>query len=191
MAKGGLGNMMKQVQQMQAMMEQMQAELEKTEVEAAAGGGMVKVVANGKHDILSIVIDPEGAIVGKYRKTHFSQGYRTGQHKGDNPPGYTRGENYPVFDMGGRKLGVMICYDRRVPSVARRLAENGAELIVNPAYGRMGDCNRELISARAKENGVPILFVHPKQVIFAAPDGTIQIDRRAKTKQARPAVVLA
>ena len=59
MAKGGLGNMMKQVQQMQAKMEQMQAELEKTEVEATAGGGMVKVVANGKHDILSITIDPE------------------------------------------------------------------------------------------------------------------------------------
>ena len=59
MAKGGLGNMMKQVQQMQAKMEQMQAELEKTEVEGTAGGGMVKVVANGKHDILSITIDPE------------------------------------------------------------------------------------------------------------------------------------
>jgi hypothetical protein len=59
MAKGGLGNMMKQVQQMQAKMEQMQAELEKAEVEATAGGGMVKVVANGKHDILSITIDPE------------------------------------------------------------------------------------------------------------------------------------
>ncbi len=59
MAKGGLGNMMKQVQQMQAKMEQMQAELEKAEVEATAGGGMVKVIANGKHDILSITIDPE------------------------------------------------------------------------------------------------------------------------------------
>ncbi|MFH1372543.1 MAG: YbaB/EbfC family nucleoid-associated protein [bacterium] len=59
MAKGGMGNMMKQVQQMQAMMEQMQAELEKTEVEASAGGGMIKVVANGKYDIQSITIDPE------------------------------------------------------------------------------------------------------------------------------------
>lgn len=59
MAKDGLGNMMKQVQQMQTMMEQMQAELEKTEVEGSAGGGMIKVVANGKYDILSITIDPE------------------------------------------------------------------------------------------------------------------------------------
>jgi DNA-binding YbaB/EbfC family protein len=59
MSKGGLGNMMKQVQQMQAKMEEMQAELEKTEVEASAGGGMVTVVANGKNEIISVTIDPE------------------------------------------------------------------------------------------------------------------------------------
>ena len=59
MAKGGLGNMMKQVQQMQAKMEKIQAELEQMEVEGSSGGGMVKVVANGKQDILSITIDPE------------------------------------------------------------------------------------------------------------------------------------
>ena len=59
MSKGGLGNMMKQVQQMQAKMEEMQAELEKTVVEASAGGGMVTVVANGKNEIISVTIDPE------------------------------------------------------------------------------------------------------------------------------------
>ncbi|MDH3890580.1 MAG: YbaB/EbfC family nucleoid-associated protein [candidate division Zixibacteria bacterium] len=59
MGKGGIGNMMKQVQQMQAKMEAIQAELEQTEVEGTAGGGMVKVVANGKQDIVSVTIDPE------------------------------------------------------------------------------------------------------------------------------------
>jgi len=59
MGKGGIGNMMKQVQVMQAKMEQMQAELEAEEVEGSSGGGMVTVVANGKQDILSITIDPE------------------------------------------------------------------------------------------------------------------------------------
>ena len=59
MSKGGLGNMMKQFQQMQAKMEQIQAELEATEVEGTAGGGMVKVVVNGKMDVTSINIDPE------------------------------------------------------------------------------------------------------------------------------------
>lgn len=59
MGKGGLGNMMKQVQQMQAKMAEMQAELENAEVEASSGGGMVKVIANGKGEIKSLTIDPD------------------------------------------------------------------------------------------------------------------------------------
>ena len=58
MAKG-MGNLMKQAQQMQARMAKMQEEVGKRTVEAAAGGGMVKVVANGKQEILSIVMEPE------------------------------------------------------------------------------------------------------------------------------------
>ncbi|HOP07825.1 MAG TPA: YbaB/EbfC family nucleoid-associated protein [candidate division Zixibacteria bacterium] len=57
--KGGMGNMMKQVQQMQAKMEKIQAELEEAQVEGSAGGGMVKVIVNGKQDIVSMAIDPE------------------------------------------------------------------------------------------------------------------------------------
>jgi DNA-binding YbaB/EbfC family protein len=57
--KGNIGNMMKQVQQMQAKMAEVQAELEKMEVEGTSGGGMVKVIVNGKQDVLSIAIDPE------------------------------------------------------------------------------------------------------------------------------------
>lgn len=55
----GLGDMMKQVQKMQAKMEEMQAQLEQSTVEASAGGGMVKVTTNGKHEVLTVVIDPE------------------------------------------------------------------------------------------------------------------------------------
>jgi len=59
MNKGGLGNMMKQVQQMQAKMAEMQAQLESAEIEGSAGGGMVKVVVNGKNELRSITIDRE------------------------------------------------------------------------------------------------------------------------------------
>jgi len=58
MAKG-IGDLMKQMQAMQAKMEQMQEELAQKKVEASSGGGMVKVVANGKQEILEIKIDPE------------------------------------------------------------------------------------------------------------------------------------
>jgi len=62
----GMGNMMKQAQQLQSKMMKLQEELAEKTVEGTAGGGMVKVVANGSQRIVSIqiekeVIDPEDA----------------------------------------------------------------------------------------------------------------------------------
>lgn len=54
-----MGKLLKQAQQMQAKMAQMQAELAEKTVEASAGGGMVKVVMNGRHEVVSVAIDPE------------------------------------------------------------------------------------------------------------------------------------
>ncbi len=59
MGKASMGGMMKQLQKMQAKMEEIQNELEQTQVEGSAGGGMVKVIVNGKQDLLEIKIDPE------------------------------------------------------------------------------------------------------------------------------------
>ena len=59
-----MGNMMKQAQQLQAKMMKLQEELGAKTVEASAGGGMIKVVADGKQQVVSIeiekeVVDPE------------------------------------------------------------------------------------------------------------------------------------
>src|SRR5947207_7608000 len=61
-----LNKLMKQAQKMQEEMAKTQAELEEKTVEVSAGGGKVKVVANGAGDVLSIkiakeIIDPEDA----------------------------------------------------------------------------------------------------------------------------------
>ena len=55
---GNMGGMMKKVQEMQAKMQEMQKELENKTIEAESGGGMVKVVMNGKQIVQSINIDP-------------------------------------------------------------------------------------------------------------------------------------
>ncbi len=55
----GLGDMMKQMQKMQAKMEEIQRELEEKRVEGTAGGGMVRVTANGKQEIISVKIEKE------------------------------------------------------------------------------------------------------------------------------------
>ncbi len=55
--KGGLGNLMKQAQKMQADMQRAQEELANMEVTGQAGGGMVKVVMTGRHDLKRVSID--------------------------------------------------------------------------------------------------------------------------------------
>ena len=54
-----MGAMMKQAQKMQAELAKAQDEIKDMTFEATAGGGMVKVVANGDMTVDSIVIDPE------------------------------------------------------------------------------------------------------------------------------------
>jgi hypothetical protein len=55
----GMGDMMKQAQKLQARMLKIQEELAEKTVESAAGGGMIKVVANGRQQIVSIRIEKE------------------------------------------------------------------------------------------------------------------------------------
>jgi len=55
--KGGIGNLMKQAQQMQANMEKAQQELANVEITGQAGGGMVTVIMTGKHDVKRVSIE--------------------------------------------------------------------------------------------------------------------------------------
>ncbi len=55
--KGGMGNMMKQAQKMQEDMQKAQQEIANMEVEGQSGGGMVKVIMNGRHELRSVNID--------------------------------------------------------------------------------------------------------------------------------------
>ena len=55
----GMGNMMKQAQKLQSKMLKLQEELAEKIVEATSGGGMIKVVANGRQQIVSIQIEEE------------------------------------------------------------------------------------------------------------------------------------
>ncbi|MDE2304256.1 MAG: YbaB/EbfC family nucleoid-associated protein [Gammaproteobacteria bacterium] len=56
--KGGLGNLMRQAQQMQENMKKAQAELADLEATGEAGAGMVKVVMNGRHEVRKVSIEP-------------------------------------------------------------------------------------------------------------------------------------
>ena len=60
MAKGigGMGNLLKQAQEMQSRMAKIQEELAQKTVDGSAGGGMVQVTVNGQLALTAIKIDP-------------------------------------------------------------------------------------------------------------------------------------
>lgn len=53
-----MGNMMKQIQKMQADMAKVEEELTETKIEASAGGGAVKATVTGKQQLVEVKIDP-------------------------------------------------------------------------------------------------------------------------------------
>ena len=57
MMKGGMGNLMKQAQQMQEKMQKAQEELANSEVTGESGAGLVKITMTGRHDIKRVELD--------------------------------------------------------------------------------------------------------------------------------------
>lgn len=56
--KGGIGQLMKQAQKMQEDLRRAQEEIARMEVTGESGGGLVRVVMNGRHDVRKVSIDP-------------------------------------------------------------------------------------------------------------------------------------
>jgi len=78
----------------------------------------------------AVVIDNDGTVLGKYRKTHLPQVGPCFWEKFYFKPGNL---GYPVFDTAVGRVGLIICYDRHFPEVARQVGLKGAELVFNPS----------------------------------------------------------
>ncbi|MCB1492957.1 MAG: N-carbamoyl-D-amino-acid hydrolase [Rhodobiaceae bacterium] len=96
--------------------------------------GFAELTADGHHFNTAILVDPSGAIVGKYRKIHLpghteNEPWRAFQHLEKRY--FEKGDlGFPVFDALGGKIGMCICNDRRWPETWRVLGLGGAELVV-------------------------------------------------------------
>ena len=113
----------------------------------------------------AILIDPDGKIAGKYRKTHIGgERHVVIDGKLDTDLGiesiyFRTGSRYPVFRIGQWRIGIILCYDTYFPEAARCLALAGAEVILAP-FG-ISDTKdtiwKELLATRAFENMVYFL----------------------------------
>ncbi len=112
----------------------------------------------------AVLIDPEGRLAGKYRK----------QKLGHESVRNTPGEESTVHTVPYGRLGVLICADRTEPTIVNRFADAGAQFLICPSGGMFGpERNDPIVQARARETGLPIVFVHPAEFLVTDPTGEI------------------
>ena len=96
--------------------------------------GYAELTPEGRRFNTAILVGPDGAILGTYRKIHLPghaghEPWRPFQHLEKRY--FEKGDlGFPVFDAFGGRVGMCICNDRRWPETWRMLGLGGAELVV-------------------------------------------------------------
>ena len=115
--------------------------------------GMAEKDKSGRIYASHLVVTPQD-ISGIYRKVHIA------------PPElgvFAAGNAVPLFETGGVKLGIQLCYDVHFPELATRMALKGADIIFIPHASPRGTPSDKLnswlrhLTARAFDNGVFIV----------------------------------
>lgn len=108
-----------------------------------------KGLAKGMVYDSAVVVGPKG-LIGIYRKILLWDAENTR---------FSKGEEYPVFDLGFARLGIQICYEVGFPEGSRILSLKGADIVVYPsAFGKARLYAWDVATrARALENGVYVI----------------------------------
>ncbi len=131
----------------------------------------------------SPVIDADGTLLGRTRMIHITD-YAWFHEQGYYTPGDT---GTPVYRTAAGTIGVAICYDRHYPEFMRALALEGADLVVVPQAGSVGEWPEGLYEAEMRvaafQNGYFVALCNrvgaEEHVTFAgesfvcAPDGRL------------------
>ena len=107
--------------------------------------GLPEADGAGRFYNSAVLVGPAGLIL-RYRKIHLFSEEKRWFVPGDEP--------FNVADVGGARVGLMICFDHFFPEAARTLALRGAEIIAHPANLVMPVYAQLTMRARALENGL-------------------------------------
>jgi predicted amidohydrolase len=115
--------------------------------------GTIEKNSDGLPFNASIAIDRTGAIAGTYHKVHLYDALGYVESDGIQPGELTRPF---ILEYGDLHVGVFTCYDLRFPESARRVMDEGANVLLLPAMWAAGpgkvDTWTTLVRARAIEN---------------------------------------
>lgn len=131
---------------------------------------------DGKSYNSALLFDPSGELICHYQKqflaTHDQNWFEVGV-KGN-----------PVVDTELGRIGLLICFDGRIPEIARCLAMQGVDIVLDMANFFAMDQAEMWVPARAYENGVWFVaatkagversIYYPGGSMIVAPDGQIQ-----------------
>lgn len=127
-------------------------------------GGSMPESDGGKLYNTSFVFDESGARIARHRKAHlFDIDVPGGQFFRESDT-FTAGDEVTVFETKYGKIGLCICFDMRFPELARKMVQQGAQLILCPAAfnNTTGPAHWEIMHrARAVDNQVFVAAAAP------------------------------
>lgn len=116
------------------------------ELELVTVFNLYELGEGGRRFDSSPVIDADGRLLGVTRMIHITD-YEGFHEKDYYHPG---DKGVPVYETRAGKVGVAICYDRHYPEVMRALGVAGAELVVIPQAGTVGEWPEGLYEAEVR-----------------------------------------
>jgi len=150
---------------------------------AASGAHIVLGIAervDGRCYNSAVLLGPQG-VIGIYRKMHLFHEEKRLFDPGDL--------GFPIFDVKGVKIGLLVCFDHFFPEAARTLALQGAQVICYPSNLILPGLGQLTTRVRALENRVfwvlanrtgtetrgsqSLTFTGCSQIV--APDGTLLV----------------
>jgi predicted amidohydrolase len=130
------------------------------------GGTLLERVAGQPKPFnTAVLFDPQGQLIGRYRKTHLFDVDIPGHVSVRESDTRARGQEVVVVSTPVASIGLAVCYDLRFPELFRRLTDAGAQVVCLPSAFTFptGSAHWEvLLRARAIENQVYI--VAPNQI---------------------------
>lgn len=127
-------------------------------------GGSIPELSDGLLYNTSVVFNPLGEIIARHRKAHlFDVRVKNGIEFTESLV-LSPGNSATLFETPWGKIGLEICYDIRFPELTRKMAKNGARVVIVPAAFNMttGPLHWELLfSSRALDNQIFMLGASP------------------------------